>query len=447
MKSTPGFMLMFSTSPAVSPRPLTFRPIHQLDLLLVCILLGTVGAINIGGKTPNLFWTDLILPFLVIYWVACGRRLRLTGVETWFAMHLVVVLVSLVQAVDLPRSLAIAKLHFTPLVVFLLMADAVRSRQDVRHALRSIILFGCVLSLMVLYNWRLFSLGLRYAEFEGVKEWAQVSWGRSNLLAGLLILVIPLVAAILGGKGRLWSLAAIAAFGLMGVVLVLSLSRGAMLSLLLATLLWLCLELILTRQRGWETLRLLFWMFVIVVGVGFAVWFFLPESLKMTLGTTFQFLGAQAQGDAPTNERILKLEEAWRYISVQPFTGIGTGNQDSLVFAGGSAHNFIAESLLENGIAGALPLFIALGLCARSVFRVWRNGTGSDHILGAAIFVAFWAGIFHNLVEPNFWAGPFTNLFWPMLALTFGINRLRVQENKVADPGFSPGETPRGQCI
>lgn len=402
---------------------LTLRPVYQVHLLLLTVLLGAVGTTDVGGKTPNIFWADLVLIVLIGRWFYTRGKVRLTGLEIWMTVHIATVFLSLMLAVDLPHSLAIAKLHFMPLTLFILMRDSIRNEDDIWKALWALAGFGAVLSCMILYNWHLYSLGLKVAEFGGVKEWAQVAWGRNNLLGGLLIMAVAALFPFLMARTLWMKTVAYGAMVLMLVAIAITMSRGAMLSLAMGVILWLG-AYVTRRQRGLMIILDLLRILIFIVAIGIIGWLLVPPGVRDHLFYVFKVLLTQIGSDPESNDRIQKLTVAWYVISSNPIFGIGVGNQNTLVFYGGSAHNLIVETLLETGLIGTVPLVIALWKIFREGIACWKLEARGGLRIGSFALVFLGGSFVDNCIEPHFWGVQYAYAFWIGVALIFSARRI-----------------------
>lgn len=96
----------------------------------------------------------------------------------------------------------------------------------------------------------------------------------------------------------------------------------------------------------------------------------------------------------------------------------GRGAYSYKVFDAVMAHNFVLESLIENGIIGSIPFFAAVIICIKQLKRIGRfQGT----YLYAAILMLIKA-----LMEPAFYLASFEIFFWLLVGLG-----LREEKNKM----------------
>lgn len=402
---------------------MTLRSVYQVHLLLLTVLLGAVGTTDLGGKTPSIFWADITLIVLVARWLYARGTIRWTGVEIWMMAHIAVVFLSLIRAVDLPHSLAMAKLHFMPLTLFILMHDCIRKEDDIRKALWALAGFGAVLSCMVLYNWRLYRLGLKVVDFGGVKEWAQVAWGRNNLLGGMLIISVAALIPFLTARSLWLKALAYGAMMLMLVSIAITMSKGAMLSLAVGLIFWLSASMTRCNLRL-KLIRNILGILMIVVLIGIISWFLVPSSVQDHLYDTFELFFAQIGSDPESINRIQKLAAAWNVITSSPIFGIGVGNQNILVFNGGSTHNFIVETLLETGLVGTIPLVIALWKVYREGIACWNREVCGGLQIGTFALVFLGGSFVDNCIEPHFWGVQYAYVFWTGAALIFSARRI-----------------------
>lgn len=87
----------------------------------------------------------------------------------------------------------------------------------------------------------------------------------------------------------------------------------------------------------------------------------------------------------------------------------GRGAYAYKVFDAVMAHNFILESLIENGVIGSIPFFAALIICLKQMKRIGRFQSTYFY---AVIFMLIKA-----LVEPTFYLASFEIFFWLLVGL------------------------------
>lgn len=404
------------------------RCVKDVDLILAGILFGVAGTPRFGDKTPRLFWAEIVVGLLIGQRVLRGClthsfRLRVTGVEKWVMLYLGIALATLPMAVDYLHSVAVMKLHVMPLIVFVLTYNSVRTEEDAQHLFVSLVLFGATVALLTLIGWSRYYSGTAVLdEGFGFKDMAQIGWGRSNYLASIFIILIPLSLATLVTGHRLMG---IAATMLLSIALTVTQSRGALLSLALAVFFWFLLSILSGRvgRTFWRNVAL----FLVLSGVGVLAITILPQAVVETfVGRLFQ-LESQSLSDLKTVDRIAKLLIAWPHIVRHPLLGIGIGNQDVIVFPNrGSVHNLYFELLLETGVFAFLAFLAFLAGCWRNLHELWNVAKGNhDRMIAASCTISFIAALINAAVEPSFWGVQYAYIFWMMMALCFALVRIR----------------------
>jgi hypothetical protein len=277
------------------------RPVFQLDIILLAILIGPLSAIQIFEKTPNLFWADLVLAlfsFVKLVELVVIRRgcLLSSGIERWVVLYILAALITLPRSLDFFHSLALIKLRIMPLLIFLLSYNCLRSLHDIDHLLKRLLLFGAILALMMGVTWSLYYHGLLLLEEGfGIKDMAQVFWGRNNYLASLFIILIPLGLSLLfSEKIKSFNIRILLIIIIISGLMITQ-SRGAIISLSIGLIFWLLLNK-KTLHRPRFLMRFFFGTSVIASGV-VIIWLLIPESYNSDFFRRFNELSYSIRSD------------------------------------------------------------------------------------------------------------------------------------------------------
>ncbi len=421
----------------------------QLDVILAAILLGPMVVLEVAGRTPALFWVDIVVALLAgiagLKALLQPNGLRIPNVMLWALLYLSIAFASLTLTIDPLAGIALFKLRIMPMAVFLLAYGLTQDRDDVDHFYVSVILFGGVLAAISLYSWYEFSKGiLTLSEDFGPKDMLQSSFGRSNFLASIFIVVIPVcIPYINRSRNRMQPLLVGVALLLMLAALMFTQSRGALISLLVGMIAW-----VLVALAKSFTIRRVSTAVAIAMGIplGIAlIWPAIPDKVRVGLETAFGALFAQVKegnyGGDRTDQWVAALKGAWS----SHLLGIGLGNQIPFYTRLGltpSAHSVYLETLLETGLLGLVALlgiFYGFGI---NLKRIWQACPKQDRLLAGALMASFVTALVNVAQETSFWAAQYSYLFWMMMGVACAWRRMETRRNwsvGAREPSFISG--------
>jgi putative inorganic carbon (HCO3(-)) transporter len=318
-----------------------------------------------------------------------------------------------------------------PLLVFLIACRQPHTEKDVDHFLRSVVLFGAALALSSLYSWYQFFAGMRLlAEDLGPKDMLQTSFGRSNYLASIFVIILPLNLVFLYRSKRLRNVLLNAGCLLLIVIaLIFTESRGAMISLVAGLLAWGALSL----ARSISVRRIMIAAAIVVAVPTIVVlgWPYIPEDVRTGLSVTFGVLAQQAgEGNVGGGRTDLWLAAIKGALS-SDLVGIGLGNQAAWLTSIGldaSAHSLYLETLLETGIVGLIALLGILFTFAKTLWRLWQVVDRRSRPIAGALIASFLTALVNISQEPSFWAPQYSYVFWMMMGVAYAWLRLETGE-------------------
>lgn len=415
------------------PRLIIKRPgaIIQLYIILFSILPGAVGAISIGGKTPNVFWMDITIACFGIYMLLSwsqakrSRPMHFPRVLLWAIVYVAVAAASMPVAVDKNYSIAVLKLRIMPLVVFMIAYHIMRGRQWSTHLMNALVIFGGCLALMTLYNWILYRTGALTLQADyGGKDMAQVSWARSNSLAGIFALLIPLAFSTITVNKRVMLVVSLVCLGAMMTAIAATMSRGGIASLGVGMVVWMMMSLSIRWSRSGPRIRGLKAFskgILVLAGAICLVTALLPRSLFDVLGSRYAVLAQVASTDITSEDRVARSVVGLGHVREHPIVGIGLGNQWSMrqsLGMEGSTHNLYLETLIENGLIGFVPMmgfFAGVGLMT---YRWWKfAGDHGERMLAAGAMGALAAGLVDGFAGLG-WGAQYACIFWMLMAMS-----------------------------
>jgi O-antigen ligase len=413
-----------ATSWRVSVRALGIEGLW-LVLLAGVLLAGECSAVSLGGQSGRILWADVWLGAGLLVLLLRGR-LALTVPRAPFLAALVPFLAWSAMGLPLARdpltAIAEYKEWLAAAVAGLCAVRWATDRRRARLLLASVALAGAALAtLMVVVAWRS-PLGFALAV---LTKTVDLPWGRSNYLAGLLVLAFPVALGLLGSATRVLERAGWLAVVLATALgLAVSASKGAMVAVALATSLAFLGPVAAGMSRA---LRL-----VILAVFGLFVALFVTGPLRLALDYRLQ---ASAL-DYSSGERFaiyrLALEQGLQH----PLLGIGLNNfsvaAHSLHGVDTVPHNFESGFFAEVGIVGLALALVWGGTLLASAWRAVRASRGTrERTLALGAAAAVLGAAIHNQVESTIYGEQF-KLFLFLVAAA--IWRLGLPERASCNP-------------
>jgi O-antigen ligase len=404
--------------------------------MLISIVMGPAMIIQVGGRTPVVLWADLMVVAMAAYAaLRFAPRLmnevrRLPWIFWMYFAYLVVATVYLALSRDWLIGLATWKLRVMPPLALFIAYTSVRDAESARRIGWAFGLTGGVTAVLTIANFVTISRGGAGAFNNAVvtsKDMAQTSFGTSNYLASILIFCLPW-CIVTWSRSRLWaSVLSISSAGIILWALLLTQSRGALISVVAGVLLFL-MELVLAHKIRLRTVLSVLGVIAFTIVTAYWIWSMAPYSVASELAKRTDLLISDFSAHNWANNRTEVWMPAVDYIAAHPVIGLGLGNQalaGDLLGRVDTAHNVLLEAWLELGALGFLLLF---GFLYRG-WKTWHSvafgqrrwGIG----LGLAGVLSFEVSILHCMVEPSFWGVQFAYLFW--MALGVGLALLRLQ--------------------
>jgi putative inorganic carbon (HCO3(-)) transporter len=247
------------------------------------------------------------------------------------------------------------------LVVFVLIANVVDTPRRARLLISSMVLWGAVLALIAISQYRSGTLdptGERITGFE-----SQLAANPNDLALTLNILLALALGLLPTVRPRGRRVLVIGAMALMVAGIVASYSRGGFLTLCVLGALWTVRSV---RERGVLALA---GVALAVVALGVVA----PETYMSRLAT---ITDSKADTTGSSEERWESMKDAVGLIAERPLFGVGVGNSRHVLVARGGgdreAHNAYLKVGAEMGLGGGivyLILVVSTWLAARSARR------------------------------------------------------------------------------
>lgn len=391
-----------------------------MSVLIWFLLLGGVE-VSVAGKTPTLLYFD----FALVIWLT----VKVICTDFWpdfsgWILRLAVpyLLIGVISAMaNLPgayRSFAALKV----VVVALLAYSIARKKTPSAFSLSA---WGAVVGGLLLYDYAtLFITSYNdIAQLNSLKNMIGIVLGRSNYVASILLLLIPIGLAgmlIYGG----WTRVACAIFSaaMLGGLMA-TMSRGAIAALIVSFL----FSIPLLRRIGlnWKHAAALVTILVVVL-------LLLPATLIQEDIDLISY-----RWNNPDLGRKELLLASWDAFEQNPVLGVGPGQVGYAIAQRVSvpteeeqylhAHNIVLDALAENGAIGGL---IFLAMVAGVLFSAWKAASQSSSPLTVALFIAVCAAVLHEMVESSFPGEQFAVVFWVVAAVIAQSNPARGMRSR-----------------
>lgn len=399
------------------------KPHYLLFIFILSILAGTIVKANIGGKVPPLLWVDILFPVIVIVLIIItfhNKKIILwNNVILLYLLFTIWSSLSFIIAIDKLRALLIWKSYFGGLIVFLFALISINDYKKIGSYLNILILWGIILSIMEIYitytmgNIKLGLVGLFFN-----KNLLATSWGKSNYLATFHVLIIPITLGLFFvTKSLSRKIIIIMSIIIMFTGIILTLSRGGLLSLTLSLLI---LFSGILKPRTFIPLLFVILLIALIL---------ILNPLTMVL---FERL-SKAEQSLSYFTRLNFYKDVWQIFLDNPITGVGLGNlgyhSKFIISVHASAHNIILGLLGETGVVGAI-LFLSL-LFYFFIFNIrsyLREKNETIKLLLWAFISSFFGVIIHSMIEPNFEGFQFSIMFWATLAVFTRMTNMQEEE-------------------
>ncbi len=348
---------------------------------LVGLLLPPLIKFNLADRTVNVRVTDIaiIIGCVIVLSVRCRRishsalNLMILAFPTWCMM-------TSLWSTDGLRTLMYSAYLFEAYLTFIIASVYFRTAKDTRlqNPLR---LFGLILAMQVVW---MASIGYRSVGLNPSvwKQYIVVPIGGSNFIAPFFEF-IALYELVL--KDTWWPIFS----GIMFTGIILTMSRGGIISFLFVLALYLIIDVFGHRLVGGK--RRVLSTVIAIFAISFVLW-----ALREPLGNWFNTLSSSF------NDRIFLAKTALNAFNQRPFTGVGFG---AFGVWGGTyvraPHNLWLQVLAETGIIGMSLLLVLFLVVGYSIFSSFTK----RYIIGEirelmAVSIGFVAILLHSTMEP-----------------------------------------------
>lgn len=400
------------------------KPIIGAHLLMFSILAGSVGIVKVGGKAPSVLIVDIVFLlicalFLIKALLNADKELNVPLVILLWLAFLIWGFLSFFIAIEKFRAIAMWKNYFAGFVTLSFTFFVIKNKIHVKSVLVGIIIWGVLLSIIE-FKILMVDLGGLAGGIVGLyfkKNLLATSWGRSNYLATFFVMIIPItIGYLLYVKSLRTKSLLVISLLLMSTAIILTLSRGGLLSLMIAVLL---LFSRVIKRRTLVPIILVLVVILIIILLNPLTYVLIERTVAV-------------EGSSSFLTRINFYEDVWKTFINHPILGVGFGNLGlyaqfvvPLNYTT-SAHNIVLGMLGETGIVGAILFLSLLWKIARELLKkVKQEKYEPLKFLKWACFSAFIGVIIHSLMEPNFEGMQFSVMVWSFIAASLKLDLLQ----------------------
>jgi len=367
-----------------------------LEILLTLIFIRPFIC-SLAFPYANLLYSILLI-IVISGWIIVKRLPLMLSRSIKYPLILFVLVLFISVLFSGNKIVSIKELYKYISGISLFLISASLSYGDRKRVLSVIVASGFLVSLLAIYQYFFgFQHVLDYLTRQKVsndfildyisRRRAFCPFVTPNTLGGYLAVIIPLTLIY---KNKIWILIPLSS------ALLLSKSLGALLSILLALVIYFCLRGKLEKKE-------------IVLFSGLLVLFGLIFVARS---------GVQKQDLQPIFSTVMRLRywrDTLRIIHSFPFTGVGLGNFN--LIQSRYAHNSYLQIWAEMGILGLFSLlWLILTILKRSLKNI-KNSTLNNQIV--ALTAANAVFLIHNFVDFSFFLPEVTLIWWLIMGLLY----------------------------
>jgi O-antigen ligase len=420
----------------IPPRQAPAKTGGTLAWVLLFALIPGGLSISVGGRAPDVLLVDLcivaITTFLVLRAILGSFHFDLSDTRLLLlaSLYLLANLLSVIfNLQDVLRSILAIKVFAFGYLTYLLLVSTTRSRFAILRALYGMALWAGIVSVLLVYHF------LTQWQTELDKNEIGLSMGKSNYLAAMLVPIVPLVVALLVVEKGLWRRTLLSAVCVLVVLgLLITMSRGALASLLIASV----LAIPLFRKAGLRWKHIAYSLMAMGV-LGLTI----PSEL---LSSNYALILARFQ--TPDVARVDLWTIAWQTFLQNPLLGVGPNcmylYNYQFAFPDLHTHNFVLNNLAEVGLLGSIPFFAMIGIIVTRAYRLCLASTANHRasVLALGALVGLIATLTHGLVEPTFPGSQYSVVFWTCVAIVSVLQQQLAQGPLVPAPSSDLNSQP-----
>jgi O-antigen ligase len=254
---------------------------------------------------------------------------------------------------------------------------------------------------------------------------ADVSWGSTNYLAALLVLMLPLALSLFFSVKRIiWKVFSLGLVAGMITSVLWTVSRTGALCLFIILIMFL---LSFNKRKA----------MIVLVGLLMAYYLLNPFIAKVLS----RFSSHDVISYFAVIERYDLWKKSWKIFMEHPILGVGMGNAEVVTVLKSRStnpHNLIFKSLAETGIVGFALLLLILKELIKALFKLRKivKKTNKDRIIYIGFLATLSVSVFNRTLEVI--GDRYEVIFWFIMGLLFF-----VVERKTSNPSFTLFESSK----
>ncbi len=397
-------------------------PLLPLGMLLFSIFLDLPEILGTTDKGSFISILSIVFVYVIIF-------LAIKSLQGWNANHrfpkigllwltfLFISALTIPNAINQTLALSVWRNFFAGFICFILAYYSLQKEKDIKILLTLLIIWGTTLALIELIT--LFQLGGIRTGIIRIffqKNLIETSWGKSNYLAAFHVLMIPIaIGTLFLTSSKKIKLLLLSGIGIMLTGIIITLSRGAILSLAIGLLIFMLK--VIDKKYILSVIFAIF-SFIIVLLIN-PLTYVLFERLLIFEKSISYF------------SRIHFFEKVWDIFLNNPILGVGLGNLGYYTtysdYQQLSAHNIILGLLGETGILGSLTFFTLIVYSIIIILRNYKSeSNGNLKIFKFASLCGLLGVLIHSMMEPNLEGYQFSIIFWTFIALYLKLDLIKI---------------------
>ncbi|HVP36193.1 MAG TPA: O-antigen ligase family protein [Terriglobales bacterium] len=360
-------------------------------------------------------WMGLGLTLSVLFsWFLDGNsQFWLKRIDLYIVLYLCLILISGLASGNLNPNSRITLYGF---ITFFAARSFIKNNKQLRIAFLLIPIYGLLLILQMAAGFARHHPELLTFSFS--RKEADVSWGSTNYLAALLVLVIPLTLSLFFTVRKIrWKILLFALITTMIIGVFWTVSRTGALCLGIIVITWL---LNLNKRKVLVLLAVLLMAYLLLIP------FINKVESRFSSHDVASYLSAL--------ERYNLWEGSWKIFKQNPLIGVGMYNAEVVTFLKSRStdpHNLVLKSLAETGIIGFILLLLIFQELFRKVFlfRKRIKGTSTDRIIYTGFLATLSVSVFNRMLEVI--GDRYEILFWFIMGLLFLMVESKSRDSSV----------------
>jgi len=401
--------------------------------LLYSILLGGIKVITIAGRTPTIFYSDIIIFFFVVIWALRSIKEKhlmfyKTEFDWLFLLFILLNFISLTKTHNILKGLALLRLVNMGVLIFyiFIIFNHDRTKKEIEKYMKYYLLFGLVVILQFIMM--PFIRHQTLQAFMSNRGYIRLPWGGpTNYPAMIFNLFIPMyIGTIFNGNFVYSFFSLLFIFGVF-----LTISRSGVLSLTFSVL--------STIVKIVTNLKRKVWIFLLIIFLLGLTVFIKQNSYTSLVFKRFQkFNLTKIYIGTP---RHIFLMATLKIMKQYPIMGIGWGNYRLFLKKNfpentelhDTAINIFLTEMANAGILGLVGLLLVLYIIFKIEFYLSFKQDYFNQNFEQFIFIGILAFFIHTLFEDFFINYHIVILFWTLIGMQYVkyfLSKKRIKNEK-----------------